>query len=414
MAEKKNTGEDLKKNDSKEIIERLYPKHADDDEANSELGGERKIDDQSIDRLFQGDDKRKDDFIDHLLRENKKSVQTVLEYEVTKALSQPIASKASLYRMRTKEPSKDALSKEIAKLKTIEEIWEEPKSEAGNRKFVIVMYIFIALIMITGGWALWQSTKSERGNDANLKVLEKETKLKEQEKETLGKDIGIVSGIVDGYLSAKTLSEKSEYIYQAELFKNDIMAYYEDNGGVKSASNYSIENVLPMSLEGEQIREVLIKHDQSFNGELTSYYLRKNSDGDYKVDWKADVAFQENDVNLFIKTRSREATNIKFIVEPMYELGTYNWGFKDTEYKVLRLKIPNSDIVFWGYVKQNSEEQKRLNRFIEADYNNSVINKINRHEFILKVRFLAESPHENSEYVLVEDIISQKWINVDE
>jgi hypothetical protein len=119
-------------------------------------------------------------------------------------------------------------------------------------------------------------------------------------------------------------------------------------------------------------------------------------------------------VKKFKTIRSKKATSFKFEVNPMYLFSTYNWGFKDSEYQVLRLSIPNSNMVFWGYVKRGSPEQYQLNSYIEADLKNPIISKTMVHEYILKVKFLADTPHENEEYILIENIVSRKWINTDE
>jgi|GEM_PF-2479879 len=432
MAEK-NTSEELEKGGSEEIIERLDSSLLDEgeDEVDTKVTDDQQMDDQSIDHLFQDKDKTVDRSMDHLFQdedktvdpsidrlfdEDRKNFEKALQDEVQKALSQPEISKASLYRMRTKEPTEIALTKEIAKQKTVEEIWEESKDEAsgaGNRKSIIVMCVFISLITMAGGWALWQTINDERGNEENLTALENESKEKELEKSILYEELSGVSEVIERYFSAITVRQKSECIYQAESFKNDIEVYYKNNGGVKPTFDYSIENIFPISLNGEDIWEVLIKEEDGLAEGIHSYFVRKNSDGEYKIDWESDVVLQENDVKIFKETRSREAMEIKFIVKPM-KRGTYNWGFKDTEYKALRLVIPNSDMVFWGYVKKDSPEQKKLNDFIESDSKNSVLNQSMRHEFILKVRFLADSPRENDQYILIEDVVSPKWINIEE
>jgi hypothetical protein len=417
MAGKNNNSEDMKKSDSEENIERLDDRFIDsaEDEVDIKLTADQEMDDRSIDQLFQDNDKPLDHSIDRLFEEDRKSFKSGLKDEVQKALSQPVMSKASLFRMRTKEPSERSLSEEIAKQKTVEESWEVAKDESSEvfcRKSVIFVCSIIVLIVMVGGWALWQFSNDERGNDNNISALA--NKSKDQGKRIISQEIMVVSRVIDRYLTAKTLIEKSAYIYQAESFKNVLEIYYESNGGVKPLLDYVIEKVLPINLNGEQVWEVVIKNNHRPTEGSLSYYAREVSDGEYKIDWKADVVFQENDVKKFKEIRSREATNFKFEVNPMYLFSTYNWGFKDSEYQVLRLNIPNSNMVFWGYVKRGSPEQEQLNDSIIDDLKNPIINKMMVHEYILKVRFLADSPNENDEYILIEDLVSRKWINTDE
>ncbi|MFT5906707.1 MAG: hypothetical protein ACI9E1_002319, partial [Cryomorphaceae bacterium] len=142
MAEKKNSSENLKKGDSEEIIERLVPSSEGEDEVEFKFADDKEKYDSPIDHLFQDEDKIVDPAIDRLFEEDRNSFQKGLHDEVQKALSQPVISKASLFRMRAKDPSESALSEEIARQKTVEEIWgdtTDEASEASNRKSVIVM-----------------------------------------------------------------------------------------------------------------------------------------------------------------------------------------------------------------------------------------------------------------------------------
>jgi hypothetical protein len=296
MPGKNNSSADMKKSDSEENIQRLDDRFIDsaEDEIDIKLTSDQEIDDRSIDQLFQDNDKPLDRSIDRLFEEDRKSFQSELEDEVQKALSQPVMSKASLYRMRTKEPSVVSLSEEIAKQKTVEETWEEAIDESievGYRKSVIFMCCIIVLMAMLGGWALWQFSNAERGNDNNFSALENKANGKDQEKRIISKEITAVSGVIDQYLTAKTVSEKSAFIYQAESFKNDLETYYENNGGVKPVLDYIIENVLPINLGGEQVWEVIIKNNHRPTEGALSYYVREDSDGKYKIDWKADVVF---------------------------------------------------------------------------------------------------------------------------
>ena len=47
------------------------------------------------------------------------------------------------------------------------------------------------------------------------------------------------------------------------------------------------------------------------------------------------------------------------------------------------------------------------------DNKNLVLNQPGKHDFILKVRFLEDSPKENDQYILIEDLVSRKWLTID-
>lgn len=451
MVEKKNTSEDLGVNNSGEIIERLVLTLA-DDETDSGLIPDQELDDLLIDELSEDDDKAVDHSLDSLFDEDRKSAQNGLHDEVRKALTQPAISKASLFRMRLREPSESAFNEEIAQLKTVEEVWEEPEAETikvVNHKYITVMSILIAVFLLAGGWGVWRAIDTKKSDNGNKTASVIESRL--SAKQSLEVDMRLVSEIVKQYLSASTVSHKSEYIYKVDSFSNDIESYYENKGGVKPVMNYGIKSILPLSLNGAQVFEVVMKNKDPQNKKFRSYYVRKNSEGEYKVDWKADVIFQDSDVKKFKETRSKKATNIKCIVNPIYDememmpwvrkrpeynispvnipisdlvfwelepiyynLASYNWGFNEKEYNVMRLEIPNSDMLFWGYIKKGSEAEYKLFQYMGSDLKREIIDRKSNHQFILKLRFLPDSPHENDQYVIIDDVVSEKWINMDE
>jgi hypothetical protein len=403
MEGKRNTNEYGEEDDLDEIIERLDPR----------LAVKKEIDDQFINRLFQDETKKNDDSLDGLFEGDKSSLRKGLQDEVQKALSQPEMSKASLFRMKTKEPSLKAFDEEIAKLKSVEEIWEESSHGATktlNRKTSIALYAFITVNIAMIVWALFTSLNDMRRGDAQLNALTSEIISKEQQEKNLNLEIKEISELIERYLSATTKLNKIECIYKADDFINEIDSYYKEHVRIQSPSDYVIDSILPISVNGENLWEVLVT-EKTISGELFhNYYVRKDSAGDYKVDWKEDVIFQENDVVKFKETRSRESTNIKFIVEVITRISAYNWGFMETDYQVFRLREPNSEMVFWGYVRRGSPEQMKLNHSIENDLKNTLSKKTVRHEFILKVRFLPDSPTTNDQYILIDDIVSHKWL----
>ena len=405
MEGKKNTNEYSEEDDLDEIIERLDPR----------LAVKIEIDEQFIDRLFQDEPKKKDDSLDGLFEEDKSSLHKGFQDEVQKALSQPEMSKASLYRMKSKEPTLKAFAEEIAKLKSVEEIWEESSQGATktlNRKALIALYVFITVIITMIIWAIFTSLNDKRDSDAQLNALTSETINKELQEKKLNIEIKEISELIDRYLSATTKLEKIECIYKADDLTNEIDRYYKEHERIKSPSDYVIDSILPISINGENLWEVFVIEKTISGEDFHTYYVRKNSDGDYKVDWQEDVIFQENDVVKFKETQSRESTSIKFIVEVITGMSAYNWGFMETDYQVFRLREPNSEMVFWGYVRRGSPEQMKLNQSIENDLKNTLSKKTVRHEFILKVRFLPDSPTTNDQYILIDDIVSHKWLTI--
>jgi hypothetical protein len=401
MRKKKHTKDEVNKDDSKEIIERLIPPSEDAKDKDPEKTKKRK---------------------------------------------------GVPYKKRTQEPNEDSLNLEIARQKTVEETWgqKDGKVDAFTKgKSTAILRIFIAFIIIAGGWGLWSLYHTQRNNEDELAALKDSLDKKVKQKLTLEKEIVIASEMIEQYLRASSISEKCKYIYQAELFKNDIESYYKSNQGLNSISDFKIKGILPVTLNGEELLEVVIKYEDLIGEKYRSYYVRRDSAGEYKIDWKADVIFQDNDVIAFQKSRSSKATSFKFEVKRIslmktydwafknldftahaletpfdeniiwglqsrHEIGMYNWGFSDKEYNVFRLDIPDSPIVFWGYVKKGSTVEQEMFRCIEEDIRMRILSHNIKHEFILKVRFLEDSPAENSQYVLIEELEATKWVNTEE
>ena len=405
MREKKHTKDEVNKDDSEEIIERLIP--------------------------ASEDPKDKDKDKDKEKTKKRKGVP---------------------YKKRTQEPNEDSLNLEIARQKTVEETWEQKEEDIDaiiKGKSTVILRIFIVFIIIAGGWGLWSLYHTQRNNDGELAALKDSLDKKVKQKLSLEKEIVIASEMIEQYLRASSISEKCKYIYQAELFKNDIESYYKNNQGLNPISDFKIKGILPVTLNGEELLEVVIKYEDLIGEKFRSYYIRRDPAGEYKIDWKADVIFQDSDVIAFQKSRSRKATSFKFEVKRIslmktyewafknldftvhalktpfdeniiwglqsrHEIGMYNWGFSDREYNVFRLDIPNSSIVFWGYVKKGSAVEQEMFRCIEEDIRMRILSNSIKHEFILKVRFLEDSPTENNQYVLIDGVVSRKWVNTEE
>ncbi len=400
--------------DLEEVVERLVPATNSAEALDTHLAEEVEIADQSLHLLFKEETIVTDEAIDSLFDEGRENLKNDLKDEVQKALSRPEMSKASLFRMRMSEPSESALKEGIAQKKTVEEIWDEPIDESDveqNKKSIWIMCLFIALASTAGGWALWQSTNDERGNEELLLAQEKETKIRAESRKILEGQVREVSELMDRYLSSITVDQKLENIYQSESVREEVEAYYESNENLHSLPNYSVGSIFPIKIDNEEIWEVHVMGDEA-NIKPKRYYVRTDLDGSQKIDWKADVVFQNNSIEQFKKTRSRKSVGFRFEVRPMTEMPTYNWGFTDTEYDVYRLTIPNKDCVFWGYARKNSLEHKRLIQNLVEDSKDQMSGKKLNHQYILNVRFMEDSPSENDQYIVITGVVSRKWITL--
>lgn len=286
---------------------------------------------------------------------------------------------------------------------------EDNAKASQNRKSTIAVCLLTAMVAMAVYWVLSKPTNDKRENEGLIVEMKKQFFEKEKEKKIIDREVEDVSNLLHQYLSAPTVEEKFSYIYNADDHKDKIREYYNENGGVKPLEDYFIYLVLPTHIDGEEIWEVTVKKNQEGIDNISSYYVRKDSDDEFKVDWFSDVALQENDILEFKKSRSNRPTKFKFQVKKLNDKPTYNWGFRDTEYEVVKLTEPNTNLVFWGYLKIGSSAHTSMNRYLGMDLKNRIVDVEFIHQFILVVKFLKDSPRENDQYIVIEDVISRRW-----
>lgn len=408
MEEKKNRYEirDIESKD--DSVERLKPGLSEVLDSLDETAQE-----DPIDSLFKEETSNIEQDLDGLFDEKREEARSKLQEEVDRALSQKEMSRASLYRMRLNDPTEEALKEKKAQHKTVEEIWEESDldHESKNKGSIYLMSIVALLAIIAGSWALWEASHDERGDEEHILASEKKSKQEELDRIALSIEVNDVSLLIDGYLSAKTVEQKLKYIYKADEFGELIKAYYADQDEFVPYGEYYVKSSISNTFDGVEFWQVITERD--FNGIIRNelLYIRKNSLGEYKLDWKASIGFQDFDILKFKNSRSTEAVSFKFQVVMLEEMGVYNWGYNDIEHQAFRLSSPDGNYVFWGYVKINSQLHQGLLRIIKLMRYRSMTNNTEFTRLTLRVRFLEDSPMENDQFIFIEELVSSTWMN---
>ena len=217
-----------------------------------------------------------------------------------------------------------------------------------------------------------------------------------------------ITKIIEDYLSAETVDEKCRHIYKADEYRSEIESYYQQHGGLKEINDFKIGGIKPVLFDSKEYWQVVITREQD-----KIIYLRNSPNNSFKVDWKADVVFQANDIASFIDSNTEEPTMFRFNIKISAERPVYNWGFTEDEYFSVNLSVPGTDKYLWGYVKKGSELHERFLR-LNRETESFQFASSSKSESILKIRFLKDSPTENKQYVLIDDIISSSWVNTKE
>ena len=75
--------------------------------------------------------------------------------------------------------------------------------------------------------------------------------------------------------------------------------------------------------------------------------------------------------------------------------------------------MPDSDQYLWGYIEKESKVSDKISELRkEAIINHGIKDTLN--QFTIRIKFLEGTAIENSQYVLIDDVISNSWLNTEE
>jgi len=368
------------------------------------------IDFEKVDKLDLRDRIEDAELPDDLFDELRDNTQRELRKEVQKALVQPTASKAGLYRMRSKDLSAKDLKEDDKALNDLEEVWGEVDVESEAKRKLILFLLLVAISVSCIYWAFSQSF--DVAADTPFNHLNDLPKEKNTEKADLRKEMTEAGLVMQNFIQAETLEVKKQFIYKTNEFEAIMKQFHAAHGQFPIHERFQINMILPVMLADEQLWMAKVQIQVEGAKRVKSYFLRKGVDGKFKVDWKATVGYQENDIEKFVKERSKIPTEFRFIVKREKRIPSYNWGFREFEYLPVILKVPNTDYTFWGYVKRGSKSHRDISLAMKVDKKSGAMIRANHFQYILKVRFLEDSPKENDKYILIDELVSPKWVDL--
>ena len=391
------------------------------------------------DALFEEDDKVLDSVVEGLFEEEKKEVvskgmarrgedelksllnekiqrkDSDMEAKVRKALSGENVSKADRLRMKSATATERSLDDVLADRKGVEELWEESETEIARTSSTWKVGLLLLSVLIGGlFWAIWQAYSKDNvgGADAQEKISEgidddNAHKLKIQEMSARAEKA------VLKYIQATTIEEKLAVSANAEEVASFMQEYYQ-----KFPIEPNFKDVVLIApsetFKGRSIWTVGIGPANSTIINRSFFVVLEN--GEMKVDWEADVGWQRNSLTEFLKTKSTKPTAFLARVELAYQNGMYGWGFNDKEYRCVKLYIRENDdpktkeTLIWGFVKYRSVTHRDIDEH-QRGGGRSLVNDTRLNDrLILDIRFLEGTSEHNTDCVLIEKVVSPKWM----
>jgi len=351
------------------------------------------------------------DLIEALTKDPEMGSQAIEGQSAPVSKKQPSykTDRSNMWQQKTKTKALELKPKRRSR-KSLEDKWSAPiekNEQAGGNKILYSVCTILGLMILLGLWFTFQSLANST-NDKRERTLSEQGTLKTVDEVSLSTKIKEITKIIEDYLSAETVDEKCRHIYKADEYRSEIESYYQQHGGLKEINDFKIGGIKPVLFDSKEYWQVVITREQD-----KIIYLRNSPNNSFKVDWKADVVFQANDIASFIDSNTEEPTMFRFNIKISAKRPVYNWGFTEDEYFSVNLSVPGTDKYLWGYVKKGSELHERFLR-LNRETESFRFASSSKSESILKIKFLKDSPTENKQYVLIDDIISSSWVNTKE
>ncbi len=358
--------------------------------------------------MAEDDSKAGDADLDVLFQEEKVNMRDEDEVALRKALYEAKESKASMMRNKSGEATKATLAEQVAMLDTLEDTWErelEGDLASKKTKFVVIALIIILVGLAIGGAVMVRN--NQLANKEDLQKLDKEKATYQNLKEEAKKKVAKVEAAFFKFHAVKNVDDLVAAIADGESLREKVTAYYK-------------KHPLPQKIEGVSITQVsqtlindkvvwYLTFESPGSSESRGYFFREDGNGGYKVDWRAISGCQDENLADFLKKRSIQGKVFRFFVKKKYEDGFYNWGFNDERYAAFRLIDPETDRAIWGYVDLLDKELVDGMAKIFDDDSIS-LSKIGE-TLMLKVKFMKGSDPMNDNCVLIEKLVSPKWVD---
>ena len=305
--------------------------------------------------------------------------------------SRPSGSRTELaVDLKSDTPEVDGVVEEV---KDLEELWEGGRSKIPKVPigWVVVLIGFVVSVLVV---ALWKIPKG----DSNLdRKVAKVAEMLEVERQNNIEAAGLadqIQNVIEAYLEAETVEEKLKYVRMPARVRPLMEDYYKAQPLVPTSAGvvYHFEPVAVGNYPFVFLKMALKK------GGTVMLLLEETQDGEVKVDWESQVAYQVMTLDEFVEKRPTEGVEFRVLVE--YD-EYYSFEFSDSDrYVSLMIKERDDPGFLFGYVERYSDTHDQLIEILGKE--RGVMKPM-----ILKVRFLPGG--RGARTVLVEEVVSPGW-----
>ncbi len=267
-----------------------------------------------------------------------------------------------------------------------EDGWGELEENTPGRRALMILLGVLVLAFVSG--AVWSLVKI-RSNAGQSEVVAM-TGTQEMRSE-----LRLREEAVERYLSSESVEERALYVRDVGRVLPLMREYYQ------------LRPVIPEVLsnrfvfyKAESLGEKMWLAKIDGRGYL---YIEKQDNGEYLVDWEADVAYQVNDWGRFIANKTSQAVEFRVNVEYAQLNGVHAFEFsKYNTYRCFRITVPGEEQYLWGYTKIGTATDRSLISYCSLAKGKEVSMPV-----ILDLRYPENSI--SARYVHIDRLVMRGW-----
>lgn len=207
-------------------------------------------------------------------------------------------------------------------------------------------------------------------------------------------DFEKLQSVVTGFLAAKTIEERLDFVRHPERVKPLMEDYYGRNS-FRSFTLDHIDEVSPVALDLRSFMVMAL--DTEEEAELP--ILVEDAEEGPLVDWESFVCYQPISPERFLAERPAEPMTFR-VYASLDHFFVYQFA-DEKKFGCVRLEFRGSDVVLFGYVERGSVVEQKFNQILKQK------GKRQRQPMILTVKFPEECKEERC--VIVEDVEGALW-----